>query len=56
MEKLKLSNTQLETKIEEMKKNVEILKEILLHKVEPEKHEQVIKQILEEPSDGDDDD
>lgn len=56
VERLRKVNTQMETKIEEVKNNVEILKEILLHKVEPEKHDQIIKKILEEPTDDEDDD
>ncbi|KAL9902329.1 CCAAT/enhancer-binding protein gamma [Glossina fuscipes] len=54
VEKLRISNKQLEAKIEEVKKNVEKLKEILLHKVSPKQHEQAIKKILEESSDADD--
>lgn len=46
----------MEAKIEEVKSNVEKLKEILLHKMDPEEHEQMIKKILEEPTDDEDDD
>lgn len=56
VEKLKKLNTQMETKIEEVKNNVEMLKEILLHNIEPERHEHIIQKILEAPTDDEDDD
>lgn len=45
----------MEAKIEMIKANVEELKGLLLHKVDPAKHDEVIKKILEEESEEDDD-
>lgn len=46
----------MEAKIEEVKNNVENLKNMLLHKVDPEQHDEMIKKILEDSSDDEDDD
>ena len=51
VEKLRRENTQLEAKIEGTKSNIECLKNILLNKVDPEKRDEVIKKILEEETD-----
>ncbi|XP_065356868.1 CCAAT/enhancer-binding protein gamma [Calliphora vicina] len=55
VEKLRVVNKQMETKIEMVKANVEDLKNLLLHKVDSSKHDEVIKKILEEETDEDDD-
>ncbi|KAM7353635.1 inverted repeat binding protein 18 kDa isoform 1-T1 [Cochliomyia hominivorax] len=55
VEKLRKANTEMEAKIEMVKANVEHLKSLLLHKVDTEKHDEVIKQILEQESEEDDD-
>ncbi|XP_013115065.1 CCAAT/enhancer-binding protein homolog 2 [Stomoxys calcitrans] len=55
VERLKKQNTQLETKIEEAKKNVETLKDLLLRQAKPEERDNIIKQIIEQPTDDEDD-
>lgn len=53
VDKLRILNKQMEAKIETVKSHVEDLKNLLLHKVDSEKHDEVIKKILEESGEED---
>uniref|UniRef100_A0A1I8PBL4 BZIP domain-containing protein n=1 Tax=Stomoxys calcitrans TaxID=35570 RepID=A0A1I8PBL4_STOCA len=55
VERLKQQNTQWKTNIKEAKESVETLKDLLLRQAKPEERDNIIKQIIEEPTDDEDD-
>ncbi|XP_013115066.2 CCAAT/enhancer-binding protein homolog 2-like [Stomoxys calcitrans] len=55
VERLKKQNTQWKTNIKEAKESLETLKDLLLRQAKPEERDNIIKQIIEEPTDDEDD-